>query len=267
MDSRPPRLAPPISQEEDDFAEPEIPEYLLAERRRNAAGRGGRPQGGGGRGGARSAYASAMDRERYGTRGTSSRYPEPARPMPSQSQPPRRRDDRPVRQPQPQQRRGGVVTPRPGRDSSEPWSEVPPELEELLRAQLSTKLSRPAETETGRAPEAVSAEASDAVEVKAKPAPRSRRKPAAAAEAAAEGMFIETFTLDSVSEAPVEKAKPAPRSRRKPVEATAEPAVEVAAAPSAEGAEPAAPKKRAPARRKPAAAAQAPVEGGEPTGE
>ena len=271
MDSRPSRLAP-IAQEEDDFAEPEIPEYLLAERRRNAAGRGGRPQGGGGRGGARSAYASAMDRERYGTRGTSSRYPEPARQMPSQSQPPRRRDDRPVRQPQPQQRRGGVVMPRMGRDSSEPWSEVPPELEELLRAQLSTKLSRPAETETGRAPEAVSAEASHAVEVKAKPAPRSRRKPAAA-EAAAEGVFIETFTLDSVSEAPVEKAKPAPRSRRKPAEASAEPAVageaapSASAAPSAEGAEPAAPKKRAPARRKSAAAAQAPVEGGEPTGE
>jgi uncharacterized LabA/DUF88 family protein len=258
MDSRPPRLAPPISQEEDDFAEPEIPEYLLAERRRNAAGRGGRPQGG--RGGARSAYASAMDRERYGTRGTSSRYPEPARQMPSQSQPPRRRDDRPVRQPQPQQRRGGVVMPRMGRDSSEPWSEVPPELEEILRAQLSTKLSRSADADTGRGAEAV--------EAKAKPAPRSRRKPAAAKEAVAEGMFIETFTLDDVPAAPVEvKAKPAPRSRRKPAEASAEPAVAAEAAPSAEGAEPAAPKKRAPARRKPAAAAQAPVEGGEPTGE
>jgi ribonuclease E len=209
-----------------------------------------------------------MDRERYGSRGTSSRYPEPARPMPSQSQPPRRRDDRPVRQPQPQQRRGAVVTPRTGRDSSEPWSEVPPELEELLRAQLSTKLSRSADTDTGRSTEAVAPDAGDAVEAKAKPASRSRRKPAAAAaEAVAEGAFIETFTLDDAVAAPVEKAKPAPRSRRKPVEASAPAAVDAEVATAAEGTEPPAPKKRAPARRKPAAAAEAPAEGSEPTGE
>jgi uncharacterized LabA/DUF88 family protein len=268
MDSRPARLAP-ISTDEDDYAEPEIPEYLLAERRRNAAGHGGRgPGGGGGRGGARSAYASAIDRERYGARGTSSRYPEPARQSQPQSRPPRR-DDRPVRQPQPQQHRGGNAMPRPGRDSSEPWSEVPPELEEILRAQLSTKLSRPA-ADTGRTAEAAPAETGDAGEApaaKAKPAPRSRRKPVATEEAAAEGMFIETFTMDSPSEASAEKAKPAPRARRKPAEASGEAVAEGkgdTAAP--EGAEPA-PKKRAPARRKPAAAAEAPAEGGEPAGE
>jgi uncharacterized LabA/DUF88 family protein len=262
MDTRPARLAP-ISADEDDYAEPEIPEYLLAERRRNGAGagRGGRGQGGGGRGGVRSAYASAVDRERYGSRGTSSRYPEPARQpqsqSQSQSQPPRRRDDRPVRQPLPQQRRG-VVTPRPsGRDSSEPWSEVPPELEELLRAQLSNKLSRPAaEAAPART---TTAGAAEAPAEKAKPASRSRRKPA---EASGEAVAA---TTTEPAEAPAEKAKPASRSRRKPAEASGE-AVAVTA-----GAEPAAPKKRAPARKRTAAAAEAAgeaiSEGGESTGE
>jgi uncharacterized LabA/DUF88 family protein len=263
MDTRPARIAP-IASDEDDYAEPEIPEYLLAERRRSGAGaganRGGRGQGGGGRGGARSAYASAMDRERYGTRGTSSRYPEPARQSQSQSpSQPRRRDDRPVRQPLPQQRRG-VVTPRPmGRDSSEPWSEVPPELEELLRAQLSTKLSRPSRSESAPADEATAAQMGEAPVEKAKPAGRSRRKPAeASGEAAAPS---------EISEAPVEKAKPASRSRRKPAEAS----VEASAEASGVDAAPAAPKKRAPARKRTAAAAEAAgeaiAEGGEPAGD
>ena len=138
MAGRPERLAPISPSDEDDFAEPEIPEYLLAERRRGGRGQG-QGRGAGGRG-VRSAYASAVDRERYGR--SSTRYPEPAR----QAQPQRRRDERPQRQPQPQQHRGGGGAPRSsGRDLAEPWSEVPPELEELLRAQLSTKLSRQAE--------------------------------------------------------------------------------------------------------------------------
>jgi uncharacterized LabA/DUF88 family protein len=254
MDTRPARLAP-VSQDEDDFAEPEIPEYLLAERRRNSASRGGRGQGGGGRG-VRSAYASAVDRERYGSRGTSSRYPEPARQpqSQSQSQPPRRRDDRPVRQPQPQGRRG-VVNPRPERNSSEPWSEVPPELEELLRAQLSTKLARPSGSEP--APSAAESTASsEAPAEKAKPATRSRRKPAEASGDVAP---------ETSSEAPAEKAKPAPRTRRKPAEASGD-----AAPAAADGEAPAAPKKRAPARKKTTAAAEAAGEalfgGGEPSG-
>ena len=253
MDTRPARLAP-ASPDEDDFAEPEIPEYLLAERRRNSASRGGRGQGGGGRG-VRSAYASAVDRERYGSRGTSSRYPEPARQPQSQSQAPRRRDDRPVRQPQPQGRRG-VVNPRPERNSSEPWSEVPPELEELLRAQLSTKLARPSGGES--APRgAESAQGGEATAEKAKPAARSRRKPAVASgDVNAES--------SASSEAPVEKAKPAARSRRKPAEASGDASAEA----SSEA--PAAPKKRAPARKKTTAAAEAAGEalfgGGEPSG-
>jgi uncharacterized LabA/DUF88 family protein len=279
MDTRPARLTP-ISQDEDDYAEPEIPEYLLAERRRSGAGgnRGGRGQGGGR--GVRSAYASAVERERYGGRGTSSPYPQPQPQASRQAQPPRRRDDRPVRQPLPQQHRGGGGMPRSGgRDSAEPWSEVPPELEELLRAQLSTKLSRQGNGETAPTHDAAPVFAeTEAAETKAKPASRSRRKPAAEA--------AESGESQAPSEAPTEKAKPATRSRRKPAAAAAEigdagtageapageapageapageaPAGEAPAgeAPAGEApaGEPAAPKKRAPARRKTAAAAAA----------
>jgi uncharacterized LabA/DUF88 family protein len=241
MDSRPARLAP-ISPDEDDYAEPEIPEYLLAERRRSGAGggRGGRGQGGGR--GVRSAYASAVERERYGGRGTSSPYPQPSR----QVQPPRRRDERPVRQPLPQQHRGGGGgAPRGGgRDSAEPWSEVPPELEELLRAQLSTKLSKPSGGEMAPTQEAASASAeAGAAEAKAKPAGRGRRKPAA-----------ESGEASGEVAAPAE-AKPAGRSRRKPAAESG--GASGAESGVAEASEPAAPKKRAPARRKTAAAAAA----------
>ncbi len=67
---------PPVDDDE-DFDEPEIPEYLIAEQRRGA-NRGGANRGGGARGG-RSAYQSAMERERYG-RGSGgggiNRYPD-----------------------------------------------------------------------------------------------------------------------------------------------------------------------------------------------
>jgi hypothetical protein len=169
--------------------------------------------------------------------------------------PSRSRDDRPVRQPQPQGRRG-VVNPRPERNSSEPWSEVPPELEELLRAQLSTKLAKPSGGES--APRGADSSASgEATAEKAKPAARSRRKPAeASGDASAES--------SASSEAPAEKAKPAARSRRKPAVASGD----VNAEASSEA--PAAPKKRAPARKKTTAAAEAAGEalfgGGEPSG-
>ena len=255
MAGRPARLAP-ISADDDDYAEPEIPEYLLAERRRGG-GRGQGSGGGGGRGGrgARSAYSSAVDRERYG-RAVTPRYSEP--PRQSQQQPPRRRDDRPVRQPQPQQQHRGGGLPRSGRDSAEPWSEVPPELEELLRAQLSTKLSRPAGGETtssGAAPVAASGEGAEAKTLARR---GGRRKPAEAVEATG------AVAATGGSEAPVEKAKPASRARRKPTE----PSAEAGAAAAAAEPEKAAPKKRAPARRKTAAAAQAAgealAEGGTP---
>ncbi len=238
MVGRPPRTerATPASSDEDDFAEPEIPEYLLAERRRGGnAARGGR-SGGGGRG-VRSAYASAVDRERFGrssptsSSSSASRYSEPERQ--AQPQPQRRRDERPARQSGPMPQRGGGLPRGGGRDSSEPWSEVPPELEELLRAQLSTKLSRPT---------AVRSEA-----------------PADTSPASAEPH--EAVGLGERGEAPVTKTRSAGRGSRKPV--AAESGAESGAVSA--GSDTPAPKKRAPARRKPAAAAAAPA--GEKAGE
>jgi uncharacterized LabA/DUF88 family protein len=267
MDSRPARLTP-VSPDEDDYAEPEIPEYLLAERRRGGANgnRGGRGQGGGR--GVRSAYASAVERERYG-RSSTPRFSEPVRH--AQPQPQRRRDERPPRQqPLPQQHRGGGGAPRSsGRDSAEPWSEVPPELEEILRAQLATKLSRPSggDAAPARAAAAPAGNAASEAEAGETAAPKAatrrggRRKPAEADEGASQA------EPTGEQEAPVEKAKPAARSRRKPAEASGQASGEA----SSDVAETAAPTKRAPARRKTAEAAEAAGEalagGSEPTGE
>jgi uncharacterized LabA/DUF88 family protein len=232
MADRPERLAP-IAPDDEDYAEPEIPEYLLAERKRS--GRGGRAQGGRG---VRSAYASAVERERFGRSG-GSRYPEPAR---TPQAPRGRREDRPERpqrQPQGQQRRsGGQRQGGGGRESTEPWSEVPPEIEELLRAQLSAKMTRPSEPEAAApAPESEGeAGAAEAAELPpARPTRRGGRKKAAEGAAA------------EAQEAPADAAAPAPRprSRRKPAaEAPAEGAADAAAEP--------APKKRT-VRRKTAA--------------
>jgi uncharacterized LabA/DUF88 family protein len=277
MAGRPPRTerAAPVSSDEDDFAEPEIPEYLLAERRRGGnAARGGRGGGGGGGRGVRSAYASAVDRERFGRSSSpspsssGSRYSEPARQ--SQPQPQRHRDERPQRQSGPVPQRGGGLPRGGGRDSSEPWSEVPPELEELLRAQLSTKLSRPSAARSDAPASAAPASTSPAsaasvseapAETKSGEAPvaktrstgRGSRKPVTAESGADAGAVSE----GSDAAAPKKRAP----ARRKPV--TAESGADAGAV--SEGSDAAAPKKRAPARRKPVAAAEAPA--GETAGE
>jgi len=304
MAGRPARTerAAPVSSDEDDFAEPEIPEYLLAERHRGGnAARGGRSGGGGGNRGVRSAYASAVERERYGRSSSSpssssaSRYSEPARQ--SQPQVQRRRDERPARQSGPMPQRGGGSPRGGGRDSSEPWSEVPPELEELLRAQLSTKLSRPSaagsETPVG-GPPATAAPATAALsDIKSGEAPvaktrstgRGSRKPAATASGADAGAVSEAGDAPAPKKRALARRKPAATAsgadagavseagdapapkkralaRRKPA-ATASGAD--AGAVSEAGDAPA-PKKRAPARRKPAATAEAPA-GEAPAGE
>ena len=130
---------PSVEPEDEDFEEPEIPEYLIAEQRRNR-GRGGGRQGGGR--GARGAYAAAIERERYGRGGGSgiNRYPDVSgRERPRDVGFPRQdRGGRPDRGPRPERhgdRRGG---------GGEPWSEVPPEVEAMLRAQISSR-PRPAE--------------------------------------------------------------------------------------------------------------------------
>jgi uncharacterized LabA/DUF88 family protein len=129
--------------DDEDFDEPEIPEYLIAEQRRGRGGGGGAQRGGRGPRGGRSAYQSAIERERYGRGrgGGINRYPDVSgRTGGSQGGGgrPFERDDRP---------RGA---PRPS-GSAEPWSEVPPELEAMLRAQVSQRPARPsapsAETE------------------------------------------------------------------------------------------------------------------------
>jgi uncharacterized LabA/DUF88 family protein len=112
--------------EDEDFDEPEIPEYLIAEQRRAGRGQGGR----GARGG-RSAYQSAMDRERYGRGGGGgiNRYPDVS--GRNRQAPPR--EDR-------SRSRAPERAPAPaGRTSDEPWSDVPPELEAMLRAQVSQR--------------------------------------------------------------------------------------------------------------------------------
>jgi uncharacterized LabA/DUF88 family protein len=122
--------------DDEDFDEPEIPEYLIAEQRRGV-GRGQRPAGRGPRGG-RSAYQSAMERERYG-RGSSggiNRYPDVSG---RGGRPTAPRDDRAYGRDRPRDRDDRRGQPAPARSSSEPWSEVPPELEAMLRAQVASK--------------------------------------------------------------------------------------------------------------------------------
>ncbi len=155
--------------DEDDLDEPPIPEYLIAERRGADRGRG--PAIGGR--GVRPGYAAAMDRERYGA-GRSAGPSRFAEPTPrgvgggggsgaSGRDVPRFRDDRPAPRPAP---RGG--------SSSEPWSEVPPEIEAMLRAQLGGRPPRPARSAAGPSVPAVVDEA-------AAPKRRVTRRPAASA--------------------------------------------------------------------------------------
>ncbi len=122
---------PSVEPDELDEDEPAIPEYLIAERRQGQGGRGGQGSRGGqgGRGGQgnRAGYAAAVDRERYGG-GRGARPPEA------------NRGGRPVgagsgggNQPRPTMRND-----RPER-SGDAFSDVPPEIEAMLRAQLAAK--------------------------------------------------------------------------------------------------------------------------------
>jgi uncharacterized LabA/DUF88 family protein len=166
--------------DDEDFEEPEIPEYLIAEQRRGARG-AVRGQGGGRGGprGGRAAYQSAMERERYG-RGRSggiNRYPDVSG----------RGADRGA-----DRQRGGRgyegqdqrprESARPS-GSAEPWSEVPPELEAMLRAQVGQRpATRPTEITPGQATEidaiaiadVPSTVVSDATVTTDKPAPKRR---------------------------------------------------------------------------------------------
>ncbi|MEO8470339.1 MAG: NYN domain-containing protein [Chloroflexota bacterium] len=164
--------------DDEDLDEPPIPEYLIAERRQQNGRSGGTAGRGGGRG-VRAGYAAAVDRERYGGRSPSpsrsvsgpssgsSRYGEPA-PRGGNREPERFRNDRPPVRP----------APRVG-NPDEPWSEVSPELEAMLRAQIGSR-PRPA-APAAQAP----TQQADSAAIEA-PAPKRRvtRKPASAATGA-----------------------------------------------------------------------------------
>jgi uncharacterized LabA/DUF88 family protein len=234
------RRATPSVEDDEDFDEPAVPEYLITERRQRAGGGGMRGGGGGrGRGGA---YAAALDRERFGGgRGsTPSRFQEAPRPRdggfnrPDRDRGPERGPDRGDRRPP--YRPATPPPPRPSGD--EPWSEVPPEIEAMLRAQLG---SRPAGRPERSASPAPVAEAAPAAEVAAAtPARRGRRPAAAAADAPTE-------SAPATAEAPV-------KARRAPARKAAA-SVATAAAPEADAASAPAPKaKRATITRSKAAA-------------
>jgi uncharacterized LabA/DUF88 family protein len=203
---------------DEDFEEPEIPEYLIAEQRRGSrGGRGGAGHSRGGPRGGRSAYVAALERERFGGGRSSSidRYPGGSD----------RGGDRGGGMRREPPRRPERSAPR---SSSEPWSEVPPELEEMLRAQLAARQSTPA------------AAPSRSVEVRAEPereaaaaSPR-RRSTRGAAAAADDGDGETTAAVAGPTDAAAvdAEAKPKRRATRKATAASSgESAVEAEAKP------------------------------------
>jgi uncharacterized LabA/DUF88 family protein len=261
--------------DDEDYDEPEVPEYLLAERRqrgqRPAGGGRGRPGGGGGRN--RSAYQAALDRERYG-RGA----PQPSfgggGGVGSGNSRPDRGGGR-NRQGRPQQGGGGGRpidrsprmpdrAPVEQRSSSEPWTEVPPELEEMLRAELARRQPAAEVTAVEVAPSAAPMEAMAEAqatkaqmtteEAKPKRAIRSRAKKPA--EADAEGLpqpeaAEASATADATAEPVADEAKPkrATRPRAKKAAESDATAPEPAQAPAEEA--------KKPTRRRKAASAAA----------
>jgi hypothetical protein len=160
--------------DEDDLDEPEIPEYLIAEQRRGAAMRSGQGGNRGPRGG-RAAYQSAIARERYGSGGGGggiNRYPDVSGRTAPRVDRSYDRGDRGDRGGTPIDR-----TPAPRRGSGE-WSEVPPELEAQLRAQVA---NRPPAAAPAPEPADVEPTSSETVEVApAATGRRTTRKPSAA---------------------------------------------------------------------------------------
>jgi uncharacterized LabA/DUF88 family protein len=222
----PSRQAPaavgPIPDDE-DFEEPEIPEYLIAEQRRGRqqqGGRGGQGPRGGARGG-RSAYTAAMDRERYGRGGGGgiNRYPDVSG---------RDRTGPADRQQERQPSRGGGRSDagfgrqerfdRPAPRSGDPWSEVPPELEEMLRAQL-------AQSPKGRRPEPAPQAVTQApVEETAEAAPKARttRTPRATSRAASASVPTgDSSAGEAGSEATAPKRRTTTRKKAEPATADA----------------------------------------------
>ena len=222
-------LPPPPDEEFDD--EPEIPEYLIAERNRSrGAARGGGRGGGGVRGG-RAAYQSAIARERYGRGGGGgiNRYPDVSE----------RTTQRPAAPAGPREQRGPrpdrATAPAASRGGGE-WSEVPPELEELLRAQLTQKTPAPqspaVETAEADAPAAADAAPSEG------PKRRTTRR-TSAASAAGDEAATDAATDAAPAATPARRRTTKRAAASEPADASAE-----ADAPASTGAEAPAPKRR-----------------------
>jgi uncharacterized LabA/DUF88 family protein len=197
----------------DEEDEPAIPEYILAEQRRGSAATrsGSGVNRGGNRGGNRSAYTSAVDRERYGRGGGGgiNRYPDVSGRSTAGGgtsgggtsgrndvrRDGRRDDRRPAPSARPERERPA------GSRSDEPWSEVPPELEAMLRAQQATRgPERPAtgsRTATASAAPAAEAPAADGAAPARKPRTTTRTKASATAKSSA----------DSTTDAPPAKPR------------------------------------------------------------
>ena len=169
VDTAPAAAQSPGSADDDFEDEPEVAEYLLAEKKRGGRRRAGR----GGRGGG---YRSAIDRERYGVSGGSRSG---------------RGKSRSAGTPRVSAHAMEPIEQTPGGD---PWSEVPPEVQELLMAELARRDGE----ETAEAP----AE-------EEKPKKRTTRKRTTKKAAEAEAPAEET------AEAPAEEEKPKKRTTRK----------------------------------------------------
>jgi uncharacterized LabA/DUF88 family protein len=266
--SGPVRPVGPVADDE-DFDEPEIPEYLIAEQRRGRQQQQGRNAGGrGGPRGGRSAYNAAVDRERYGRGGGGggiNRYPDVSgrdrqgggRPSGGSRDGGYARQDRPDR---PER------APRP--TGGDPWSEVPPELEEMLRAQLAQsgkgRPSGAAAGGPGRTPARVDADGSIAAAAPTEAADAAPKKRTTTRRTTSKSTSA-TASDGAESTASGGDADAAPKKRtttRKPATAAAVGSDEADAAPkkrtttrkpaaaSADGAEAAAPKKRTTTRKK-----------------
>jgi uncharacterized LabA/DUF88 family protein len=251
--------------DDEDFDEPEIPEYLIAEQRRGQQQGGrGAPGGRGGPRGGRSAYTAAIDRERYGRGGGGggiNRYPDVSG---------RDRTGSADRQPGRQPARGGSGGgsgggrpdagfgrqerfDRPAPRSGDPWSEVPPELEEMLRAQLaqSPKGRRPEPAPTTAAPTQAEAPAADAAP-KRRTATRRKATPTSAESAVSEPMPSDP-TADAAGFGGPAAGTAAPK-RRTTTRKKAEPAASEASSQAEASAADAGPKRRTTSRKNAATA-------------
>jgi uncharacterized LabA/DUF88 family protein len=242
--------------DEEDLDEPPIPEYLIAERRGRDAGRGGRGVRG------RSGYSAAVERERFGGRSGGGRLPEPSG---------RGGAPRGDRGGFPRDDRGPRPAPIRRGSSDEPWSDVPPELEAMIKAQLAAKLAGPApkasaaparaSTSTAEAGETAEAPKTARRSRTAKPAAERAEPAAEATEAAPKRSTRSRTTKASATTATAEAGETAEAPKAARRSRTAKPATE-RAEPAAKATE-AAPKRATRSRTTKASATTATAEAGE----